>query len=242
MAHSLEHRRAALGVLAGGGLEVGALHEPTRLGAGCRVEYFDAITEEQARALFPELPPGGFVHVDHVGDLDRGGLGAFADGSLDFVIMNHVLEHLANPLLAVREAFRVIRTGGVAVLSIPDMRFTFDARRRLTPWEHLWGDYAGGVTESSDEHYLDFLRSAAPHVFGEPPGNLAIHVARVRSRREHAHVWSSQSFREHLARAMKAFGVVASPVFESTGDENSLEYFSMWRKSAGPAPTSGACP
>ena len=233
MAHSLEHRLAALGVLAGAGLEIGALHEPTRVGAGCRVEYFDALTEAQARALFPELPPGGFVHVDHVGDLDRGGLGVFGDGSFDFAIMNHVLEHLANPLLSVRELFRIVRPGGVVVVSIPDMRFTFDARRPLTSWEHLWGDYQEGVVESSDEHYLDFLRSAAPHVFTEPAANLPIHVARVRSRREHAHVWSSRSFREHLVRALAAFGIEASPVFESTGDENRLEYFSMWRK-AGP--------
>lgn len=242
MAHGLEHRAAALAALSGRGLEVGALHEPSRLGAGCRVEYFDAITEAEARALFPELPPGGFVHVDHRGDLDRGGLGLFADGSFDFVIMSHVLEHLANPLNAVREAFRVVRPGGFAVLAIPDMRFTFDARRPLTPWEHLWGDYEGRVEDSSDEHYLDFLRSAAPHVFSEPAGNLAIHVARVRSRREHAHVWSSQSFRDQLLRAMEAFGIRASPEFESTGDANGLEYFSVWRKVAGPAATSGACP
>ena len=237
MAHALEHRRAACEALAGRGLEIGALNEPCRLGPGCRVEYFDAVTEDEARALFPELPPGAFVHVDHVGDLDRGGLDAFADGSYDFVVINHVLEHLANPLLAAREVFRVLRGGGVAVVAIPDMRFTFDARRALTPWEHLWGDYAGRVVESSDEHYLDFLRSAAPHVFAEPPENLPIHVARVRGRREHAHVWTSQSFREHLLRAFGAFGIAATPLFESTGDENQIEYFSVWRKVGGPGPT-----
>jgi SAM-dependent methyltransferase len=237
MAHALEHRNAAFGALRGRGLEIGALNEPCRLGPGCSVEYFDAVTEDEARALFPELPRDGFVHVDHVGDLDRGGLGAFADGELDFVVMNHVLEHLANPLLAVREAFRVVRVGGIAVIAIPDMRFTFDARRPLTTWEHLWGDYVNRVAESSDEHYLDFLRSAAPHVFAEPAGNLAIHVARVRGRREHAHVWTSQSFREHLVRAFGAFGIAASPLAESTGDENRIEYFSVWRKAGGPAPT-----
>jgi SAM-dependent methyltransferase len=237
MAHPLEHRSAAFEVLSGRGLEIGALNEPCRLGPDCRVEYLDAVTEDEARALFPDLPPGGFVHVDHIGDLDRGGLGAFGDGSYDFVIMNHVAEHLANPLLAVREVFRVVRPGGVAVIAVPDMRFTFDASRGLTPWDHVWGDYARGVVENSDEHYLDFLRGAAPHVFGEAPENLAGHVARVRGRREHAHVWTSQSFRELLDRAFAAFGIEALPTYESTGDENRIEYFSMWSKIRGPAPT-----
>jgi SAM-dependent methyltransferase len=237
MAHSLEHRGAAFEILAGRGLEIGALNEPCRLGPDCRVEYFDAVTEEGARALFPELPAEGFVHVDHVGDLDRGGLGAFADGSYDFVIMNHVAEHLANPLLALREVFRVVRPGGVAVVAIPDMRFTFDACRKLTGWDHLWSDYVNRVVENSDEHYLDFLRGVAPRVLGESPENLAVHVARARARREHAHVWTSQSFREHLGRAFGAFGIEALPTFESTGDENRIEYFSMWSKLRGPAPT-----
>jgi SAM-dependent methyltransferase len=233
MAVPLDHRLAAFEGLSGNGLEIGALHEPVRLSSRCRVEYFDAVTEGEAGLLFPEIPSGAFVHVHHVGDLDRGGLAAFPDSGFDFVIINHVLEHLANPLLAVREVFRILHPGGIAVISIPDMRYTFDARRALTPWDHLWSDYVNGVVESSDEHYLDFLRSAAPHVFEESAQNLAIHVERVRRRREHAHVWTSQSFREHLRRSMAAFGIEAAPLVESLGDDNRIEYFSMWRK-AGP--------
>jgi SAM-dependent methyltransferase len=239
----LEHRLAAFEGLAGSGLEIGALHEPCRLSSRCRVEYFDAITEEEARLLFPEIAGDRFVHVDRVGDLDRDGLGAYPDAHFDFVIINHVLEHLANPLFTVREVFRVIRPGGVAVIAIPDMRYTFDARRALTDWDHLWSDYVNRVGKSSDEHYLDFLRSAAPHVFKESAENLALHIDRVRKRREHSHVWTSHSFRIQLQRSMAAFGIEASPIFESFGDDNRFEYFSMWRKAGGPpdpAPAAGA--
>jgi len=41
------------------------------------------------------------------------------DGSYDAVIANHVLEHVDHDHLALRELFRVLRPGGVALLTVP---------------------------------------------------------------------------------------------------------------------------
>jgi len=47
----------------------------------------------------------------------------FADASFDAVILNEVLEHLRiNPVAALREARRVLRPGGVLLLSTPNLR------------------------------------------------------------------------------------------------------------------------
>jgi len=229
---SLEHRRVAYRQLAGQGLEIGALHEPAPLPEAASARYFDAISEREAAVLFPEIDPTRFVHVDFVGNLDDGGLAQFADGQFDFVIINHVLEHLSNPVAALRDVFRIVRPGGHAVIAIPDMRFTFDRHRPLTAFEHLWDDFTRGTRSSSDEHYVEFLRSAAPHVFQEPPENLAHHVRRARERREHAHVWTSASFAEFLGLAFARLGISATRLFESGGDENRIEYFSCWRRDA----------
>ncbi len=43
----------------------------------------------------------------------------FPDRSFDAVIANHVLEHVEDDLRAMREIRRVIKTGGVAILSVP---------------------------------------------------------------------------------------------------------------------------
>lgn len=43
----------------------------------------------------------------------------FPSGFFDLVIANHVLEHIDNDLQALREIFRVLKTGGRAVLQVP---------------------------------------------------------------------------------------------------------------------------
>ncbi len=151
------HRQPALGFLHGTGLEIGALHEPFPVPAGCRVMYADAMDKAAAISRFPEIDPALIVTPDFILDLDNDGLVKLAGRQFDFVIASHVLEHLANPIRALKGIFDVLKPGGVAVIAIPDMRFTFDQHRELTPFEHLWDDYLQQVTVSSDEHYLGFL-------------------------------------------------------------------------------------
>lgn len=226
----LHHRVRAFGRLGGSGLEIGALHEPAALPPAARVVYFDAITENEAQKLFPEIPPERFVKVSFKGDLDGDGLAQFGDGRFDFVIITHVLEHVANPIKAVKEVFRITKPGGHVVLAIPDREYTFDRNRENTSFEHLHDDFQNDVRVSDDSHYLDFLKSAAPHVFSEPPGNLRHHIERARERREHSHVWTSASFKEFLRKTFALLGIKAEPVVESLAEENRIECFIMWRK------------
>ncbi len=226
----LTHRRLGYALVSGSGLEIGALNEPAGLPAGANVRYFDAVDEARAAALYPEISRERLVKVDFVGDLDSDGLGQFRDGAFDFVVMNHVLEHVANPVKAVREVFRICGKGGIVIISIPDKDYTFDRGRELTSWEHLWSDYVQDVKESGDDHYESFLRSAAPHVFREPPENLKIHIQLSRNRREHAHVWTSQTFEAFLLACFRNLGIEASCRFKSVASENQIEYFSAWQK------------
>ena len=229
---TLAHRQNGYAQLVGAGLEIGALHEPAPVPAGITVRYFDAVDEHKAAQLFPEIPRERFVKVDFVGDLDRDGLAQFGDGGFDFVIINHVLEHVSNPIKVIGELFRICRPGGIVIIAIPDKEYTFDKGRELTSWDHLWSDYRANVTESSDEHYEDFLRSAAPHVFLEPPENLKIHVQLSRNRREHAHVWTSESFERFLAATFGRLKIRARLLYKSVAADNQIEFFSVWEKSA----------
>ena len=43
----------------------------------------------------------------------------FASNSFDFILCNHVLEHIPNDLKAMQELFRVMKPGGVGILQIP---------------------------------------------------------------------------------------------------------------------------
>jgi SAM-dependent methyltransferase len=226
----LNHRNIGYAMVSGNGLEIGALGEPAGLPGGAAVQYFDALTQDQAAALFREIPREKLVKVGFIGDLDNDGLDQFRDGTFDFVVMNHVLEHVANPVKAIREVFRICRRGGIVILAVPDKDYTFDRGRELTPWEHLWSDYVNDVRESGDDHYESFLRSAAPHVFSEPPENLKIHIQLSRNRREHAHVWNSKSFESFLRDCFRSLGIDASFRYKSVASENSIEYFCALEK------------
>lgn len=226
------HRQLGISLLRGSGLEVGALDKPCPIPQGATVVYVDAMTVERAGELFPEIDPSLFVRPDRVLDLDIDGLGPFGDMSMDFVIMSHVIEHLANPVKAIREAFRVLAIGGRLMVVVPDRDFTYDCGREITSFEHLRDDYRNGVTENSDDHYLDFLKSAGPHVFLEPAEKLPGHIGFSRMRREHAHVWTSLSFQEFMARSLDLLACRAEPLYESLSSENKSEYFGIWERLA----------
>jgi len=54
-------------------------------------------------------------HVQYMNVLDL----PFEDNSFDFIICNHVLEHIPDDLAAMREICRVLKNGGKSILQVP---------------------------------------------------------------------------------------------------------------------------
>ncbi len=227
----MKHRIEGYSLLNGRGLEIGAFHEPADLPEGCSVEYFDALDAEEAAKRFPEIDASKLVNVDIVGDIDQRDLRkSIRSNSLDFVIANHVIEHVASPIAMIEDIVSLLKEGGHLVLSAPDKRYTFDRDRPLTTFEHLEAEYAEGVDHVDDDHYIDFLKHVAKHVFKDPARDIEGDLAFARSRREHAHVWDSVSFKDFLNRCQSTLGVSFLTLYESVGDENGIEYFVALRK------------
>jgi len=61
----------------------------------------------------------------------------FRSNSLNYVASSHVFEHVANPIQAFAEWYRVLRPGGIIYMVVPDRRYTWDRHRQLTPVSHL---------------------------------------------------------------------------------------------------------
>ncbi|AUI68809.1 methyltransferase domain-containing protein [Beggiatoa leptomitoformis] len=228
----LKHRSAGYALLQGKGLEIGALNQPAQLPVGCDVEYADVASRETLVACFPELKEQlqQFVIVNHYCDLDKQGLSLFPAARFDFIILNHVIEHVANPINVVAELFRVVKPRGYVVISAPDKLFTFDKPRALTPFEHLWEEYQQQVTDVTDEHYIDFLQAVHPTVFNDSPERVKTHIANVKNRREHAHVWDSAHFAVFMQTCLNRLAITTTCCFVSDGKHNQFEYFSVWQK------------
>ncbi|SEH07087.1 methyltransferase domain-containing protein [Candidatus Venteria ishoeyi] len=225
-------RLAGYRLLRGDGLEMGAFNNPAQVPENCNMTYCDAVSREQALAYFPELTRDDLVDVQHICNLDTQGLSVFSDGQFDFVILNHVIEHVANPIKVIEELFRVIKPGGMVVISAPDKDFTSDKNRLLTSFEHLLQEYQDEVTAVSDEHYLDFLKGVHPDTLKGTPEEIQGHIQNVRNRREHAHVWDSAHFSQFLSKTLKHLNIHAQCQFFNTGARNQIEYFSVWQKTA----------
>lgn len=84
-------------------------------------------------------------------------LTGLADEAYDFILSSHCLEHIANPLRALREWRRVVRPGGHIILILPDPVHSFDHRRPITTLEHLRVDFARNTGEDDTTHVEEVL-------------------------------------------------------------------------------------
>jgi SAM-dependent methyltransferase len=77
--------------------------------------------------------------------------------SYDFVLSCHSLEHVANPLKALREWKRILKPGGFLILAVPNKESIFDHKRPITTFSHLVTDEQSGVDERDLTHLKEIL-------------------------------------------------------------------------------------
>ncbi|HEY8583922.1 MAG TPA: methyltransferase domain-containing protein, partial [Capillimicrobium sp.] len=177
--------------LRGDGIEIGALNFPLRLPAGARARYVDRQPGDELVAEYQVLYPGAaIVAPDVVDDGER--LATFADGSLDFVIANHMLEHTEDPVGALRHQVRVLRPGGVLFAALPDPRFNHDAPRPRTTVEHVLRDHADGPAASRRAHYEEWARLVERVDEADVAGRAA--ELEAASANIHFHVWEPEGW------------------------------------------------
>jgi len=69
------------------------------------------------------------------------------DNHYDFVFSSHALEHIANPLKAVKEWLRIVNNGGYIIIIVPEKSFCFDHKRNYTNFSTLLNQYNNNVNE-----------------------------------------------------------------------------------------------
>jgi SAM-dependent methyltransferase len=163
---------------------------------------------EGATFRFHPLKPAGRAFIAEATDL-----GAVADSEYDFVLSSHTLEHVANPIVALREWRRILRPGGALIIVLPRREAAFDHRRPVTSFEHLVDDERRGTQEDDLTHLEEIL---ALHDLDRDPGGLDRAAFEARSRRNaefralHHHVFDVPL----LARLLEHAGFEVSGVTE----------------------------
>jgi SAM-dependent methyltransferase len=199
----VDKRRRLSAWLRGDGIEIGALHVPLGIHREARVRYVDRLTVEEQRRQYPELAGVELAPVDVIGSAED--LSAIDDSSVDFVIANHLLEHLEDPIAGLLEFERVLEAGGVLYLGLPDQRRTFDSERELTTVEHLLRDHEQGSVASRRDHYVDWAR----HVAHVQPSEFDSYVESLMSDAYsiHFHCWQPDTFLDFFVAVREKTGL-----------------------------------
>lgn len=138
------------------GVEIWWLINPTPVNQKItKVKYVDYLDEESLKKNYNnELAKTNLQKIDYICKADN--LDKIDSNSQDFVIGNHLFEHLDNPIKALLERHRVIKNWGIVFMAIPDKRRTFDEKRERTTLNHIISDYTNPSEERDREHYIQY--------------------------------------------------------------------------------------
>lgn len=101
---------------------------------------------------FDPNKPSGQQHIAEATSMEE-----LPSGAYDFVLSSHVLEHIANPILALSQWKRLLKNDGILVLLLPDKDHTFDHRRPTITMAHLVADFNAGTQEDDLTHLPEIL-------------------------------------------------------------------------------------
>jgi SAM-dependent methyltransferase len=229
--------------LHGEGIEIGALHNPLQVPESARVTYVDRLPEDKLRAHYPELGDHPFAPVSVIGDAHN--LSAFPDQSQDFVIANHLLEHLEEPARALVEMTRVLRDRGLLYVALPHPHTTWDRNRPLTTVDHLLQEHRQGANRNRRMHYEEWVDLVEPFFVGDWHYQLTgfglDRAGRVSRLMEidysiHFHVWTPETFLAYMDAVRREVGLefelLAFETCTAVADDD--EFIFVFGKGKGP--------
>lgn len=122
----------------------------------------------------------------------------YENKSFDFVLSEHVLEHISNPIKAIKEWLRVTKSGGHIFLFLPHKERTNDCHRLTTTLEHLIEDEKNDVSFDDSTHFNDWIENVVNK--GLMPDHYK-HIDKeelLKTASIHHHVWTEKEIIELL--------------------------------------------
>lgn len=227
--------RIAFETLSGSGVEIGAQHRPTQINRSkATIEYVDRLPAEALAVQFG-LPVDRLVPVSHL--IDGARLDVYPDGSRDFLIANHVLEHFDDPIGGLIEWFRILSDGGKLFITVPNYRNNwFDFRRRPPTRRHFAQDFRDKEYREQNNrlHYADMVQSLYQFDDSDPLILATADAWIANGDRNHYHVYDEQALRDVLLLVAKELNSTLR-IEGSFLLEQGFEHLVVISKRAGPA-------
>jgi SAM-dependent methyltransferase len=147
------------------------------------------------------------------------GLGLpFPDHSFDLVTSFQVVEHVADPVPYLREIRRVLRPGGIAILTTPNAAIRLDPG--MTPWNRFHvREYRAAELEAALGEVFDAVEVLG--MFGVPT-LYDLEIARVDANRRGVRARQAAAAAKEAAAAAKAAAAAAPPVAPAPAPAPSL--------------------
>jgi SAM-dependent methyltransferase len=89
----------------------------------------------------------------------------------DFCFSSHCLEHIANPLKAIKEWLRIIKNDGYVIIIVPEKSECFDHKRNYSNFSTLVSQYEKNVGEDDLSTLPEILQNHDLSMDG-PAGNF----------------------------------------------------------------------
>ncbi|GEM_PF-1158287 len=191
--------------LKGSGIEIGALHMPLLLPPEAAVQYVDYLSVEDLRKQYPELRDLPLVDVAIVDNGEQ--LTKVKNGSVDFIVANHFLEHCQDPIGTLITFYKKLRREGVIYMCIPNKVYTFDMDRPVTTYEHLLQEHKH---YPSQKLYLEHCREIAEygeHLKTETDIKRCVKSLVDTNYSIHYHVWTQAALSEFFYRVAADFSL-----------------------------------
>jgi SAM-dependent methyltransferase len=138
------------------GIEIGPFTRPTVLPSEANMfyaDYYDTQTlREQAKKL--NIPEDEVPEVHYITNEKELYLQVQAE-EFDFIIANHVLEHVIDPFRWLKNLEFSLKPQGRFLITLPDKRLSFDKFRPDTSLAHFMEDFQRGGEISIQEHALE---------------------------------------------------------------------------------------
>jgi SAM-dependent methyltransferase len=161
---------------------------------------------------------------------DAGTLTAIPNESYDFCIACNVIEHMRDPLGALRHWLRVVKPGGIVFLECPNHVNFMDKLRPVTPLDHLIADHVDRESraELDRQHYFECVNSTHDQL-PEPRRTEIAGKYFATNYAVHFHTFDAESFLA-LLRHAEGLSPLDLEEYQVLHDPEHIEFIAVVRK------------